>query len=133
MKITVFGNPATKKNSLRVIQAGGFTRIMPSKAYTEYEKRAIAQIRASRVECLIDYPVNVKAVYYMRTRRAVDLANLNSAIHDILVRAAVLEDDNRDIIAATDGSRVMYDKDNPRVEIEITAMNGIYDVWKKRA
>jgi len=52
----------------------------------------------------------------------VDLTNLHEALHDILVKCEVLEDDNCKIIAATDGSRVMYDKDNPRTEVVITAM-----------
>jgi Holliday junction resolvase RusA-like endonuclease len=39
---------------------------------------------------------------------------------DILVKADVLKDDNCRIVAAHDGSRVAYDKDQPRVEIVIT-------------
>ncbi|PID82024.1 MAG: hypothetical protein CSB16_03440 [Clostridiales bacterium] len=68
---------------------------------------------------MIDYPVNVKSVYYRATRHKVDLNNLHSALHDCLVKAGVLEDDNYKIIASTDGSRVEIDKENPRVEIEI--------------
>ena len=78
----------------------------------------------------IDYPVNVKTVFYMQSRRKVDLANLNSAIHDILVDAHVLADDNRDIVASTDQSRVYYDKEHPRVEIEITPLEEPYEQWK---
>lgn len=68
----------------------------------------------------IDYPVNVKAVFYMQTKRKVDLTNLHEALHDILVKYGVLEDDNFKIIQSTDGSRVSYDKWNPRTEVEIT-------------
>jgi Holliday junction resolvase RusA-like endonuclease len=76
----------------------------------------------------ISTPVNVKAVYYMQTRRKVDLSNLNSALHDILVDAGVLADDNRDVVAGHDGSRVFYDKDTPRVEVTITPMPK-YEQW----
>ena len=79
----------------------------------------------------IDYPVNVKAVFYMPTRRKVDISNLNSAIHDILVDARVISDDNRDVVAATDESRVYYDKNNPRVEITITPIDEEYEQWKE--
>ena len=65
----------------------------------------------------------------MRTRRPIDLTNLNEAIHDILVKAKVLMDDNRNIIASTDGSRVYWDKTNPRVEITITDADPDYSQW----
>ena len=61
-------------------------------------------------------------VYYMATRRKVDLANLIEATCDILVKAKVLADDNSQIVAAHDGSRVDYDKKNPRAEIWIEEM-----------
>jgi Holliday junction resolvase RusA-like endonuclease len=58
----------------------------------------------------------------MKTARRVDLANLIEATTDILVKARVLEDDNSRIVAAHDGSRVNYDKNNPRAEIWIEEM-----------
>lgn len=66
--------------------------------------------------------VNVRCVYYMKTARRVDLANLIEATTDILVKAHVLEDDNSKIVAAHDGSRVELDRKTPRVEIEIEEM-----------
>ena len=42
---------------------------------------------------------------------------------DVLVKAGVLADDSAispDIVVSTDGSRVLIDKLNPRIEIEIT-------------
>ena len=41
---------------------------------------------------------------------------------DALVKAEVLADDSAlkpAIVVSTDGSRVYYDKDNPRIEVEI--------------
>ena len=58
----------------------------------------------------------------MPTRRRVDLVNLIEATTDILVKARVLEDDHCRIVAGHDGSRVVYDKENPRAEITITAL-----------
>ena len=74
----------------------------------------------------IDQPVNVAAKFYMPTRRRVDLTNLNEALHDILVHYGVLSDDNAKIIVSTDGSRVYWDKDNPRTEVIITAVEGTF-------
>ena len=61
----------------------------------------------------------MRCLYFMPTRRRVDLGNLMEATHDILVKYEVLADDNSKIIYSVDGSRVLYDKDNPRTEVEI--------------
>lgn len=67
----------------------------------------------------------------MPTRRKVDKTNLESAIMDVLVDAKILADDNRNIVAATDGTRVYYDKENPRTEIYIEDFTEDYDTWGK--
>ncbi len=125
MKLTLYGNPATKKNSQRILYK--FTKfgrktpfIAPSKAYVDYETDCLQQIK--RPHNPISARVNVRCVYYMKTARRVDLANLIEATTDILVKARVLEDDNSKIVAAHDGSRVELDRKNPRVEIEIEEM-----------
>ena len=68
----------------------------------------------------IDFPVNVTCIFYMPTRRACDLTNLLEAIDDVMVKAGLLKDDNYNIIASHDGSRVLYDKANPRTEVIIS-------------
>lgn len=118
VKFTIPLQPITKKNSQQIIYAKGRPMIIPSKAYRRYEKYALWLI--SYHDDPIEYPVNVKMVFYMRTRRRVDLVNLQEACLDILVAAGVLADDNCRIVASMDGSRVKYDKDNPRTEVEIT-------------
>lgn len=91
---------------------------MPSKQYKAYESKAMWYIRPLP-EAPIEIPVNVKASFYMPTHRKCDLVNLQEAILDILVGAGVLADDNMNIVASMDGSRVLYDKADPRTEIEI--------------
>lgn len=117
MKFTIYLPPITKKNSQQIIYTNGRPMIIQSKQYRQYEKDC--GIFVPRREP-IDYPVNVKALYYMATRRKVDLNNLHNALHDVLVKYQVVTDDNSRIIASTDGSRVRYDKGNPRTEIYIT-------------
>ena len=94
--------------------------VTPSKAYVDYETNCLRQIKRPRSP--ISARVNVRCVYYMKTARRVDLANLIEATTDILVKARVLEDDNCRIVAAHDGSLVNYDKNNPRAEIWIEEM-----------
>lgn len=117
MKITIPGNPITKKNSQQLILIHGRPRILPSRKYKEYEARAMLYM--PKVKTPIDYAVTVKCLYFMETRRKVDLTNLMEATHDILVHYGIISDDNCSVIVSVDGSRVFYDKENPRVEIEI--------------
>lgn len=120
MKLTLYGNPATKKNSQSIIinRATGRPMLIQSKRYRDYEKACIQQITGFYRK-KIDYPVTVICRYFRKTRHRVDLTNLLEATDDILVKAGVLADDNSKIIKSHDGSRVYFDKDNPRVEIEI--------------
>lgn len=137
LTFTLYGKPRTKKNSQRPITAESkkgkkYTMILPSAAYEDYEADCLRQITGN-YRRHIDTPVNVKAVYYVQTRQPIDLTNLNEAIHDILVKARVLMDDNRNIIASTDGSRVFWDKTNPRVEITITDAEESYTQWETKS
>jgi Holliday junction resolvase RusA-like endonuclease len=121
MNLTLYGEPRTKKNSARILRSrSGGRFVAPSKAYVDYETDCLRQINRPRSP--ISARVNVRCVYYMKTARRVDLANLIEATTDILVKARVLEDDNCRIVAAHDGSRVDYDKKKPRVEIWIEEM-----------
>lgn len=125
-KFTIALPPATKKNSSQIIMVKGRPMIIPSKKYREYERAAAKFLEPLPLE--IDYPVNIKCVYYMKTRRKVDLTNLLSATMDVLVKYKVIKDDNRDIAASNNGSMVLYDSKNPRVEIEITKLEN-YEKW----
>lgn len=125
IKLTLDLPPRSKKNSQQILinHRTGRPFISPSSAYKAYRKAALMMIPAS-AKRHISSPVNVKAVYYMPTRRAVDLTNLLEATDDVLVDAGVLEDDNCRIIVGHDGSRVLYDKEHPRTEITITRVDG---------
>ncbi len=118
VQITLRGVPHTKKNSQRILRGtGGRRYVAPSETYMEYERACLYQIRRPRRA--IAEPVNVRCLYYMPDRRRVDLVNLLEATDDILVRAGVLADDCVAIVAAHDGSRVLLDRQRPRVEIVI--------------
>lgn len=114
--------PVTKKNSqtIAINRKTGKPFVLPSKKYQEYEYAAGHFLKAGTDAR--QYPVNVKCLFYMPTRRRVDLTNLLEAIDDILTRYGVVPDDNSDFIAGHDGSRVLYDHDNPRTEITITEL-----------
>ena len=46
------------------------------------------------------------------------------------LKHGVIEDDNRDIVASHNGSLVLYDKQSPRIEVEITKVEN-YERWKE--
>ena len=115
MKFVIALPPVTKKNSQQIIKAGNRVMIIPSKKYREYEAQCIPFLKPLH----IDYPVNIEAIYYMPTKRRVDLCNLHEVLCDVLVKYGVIEDDNSKIIVSMDGSRVRYDKENPRTEVTI--------------
>lgn len=129
MTITINEPPRSKKNSMQIVRLGNRPALVQSKQYKEYEK-ACGKYFAYWRSDPIDYPINIKCTYYMPTKRKVDITNLMSATHDILVHYGVIADDNRDVVVSVDGSRVYYDKKNPRTEIEITQYEGEYETWK---
>lgn len=117
LQFTIPLDPVTKKNSGRIIRVGKYPKLLPSEAYTQYEKDCgyFLKGRGGR----ISEPIEITCLFYMRTRRKVDLTNLLNAIDDILVHYGVIEDDNSKIIVSHDGSRVFYDRDHPRTEVTI--------------
>lgn len=117
IRITIPLPPVTKKNSQRIVMVHSRPMILPSQKYREYEHAAGPCLLPYRVK--LDSPVNVRCLYYMPTRRRVDLCNLLEATCDLLVHHGVLADDNSAIVAGHDGSRVLYDKEYPRTEIYI--------------
>lgn len=119
LEFTIPLPPVTKKNHQQIIvnKKTGRPMVIPSKQYKQYEKECGGFVQGKGLK--INEPVNVKCVYYMPTRRRVDLTNLMEATHDILVKYEVLADDNSGIIYSVDGSRVLYDKQNPRTEVSI--------------
>lgn len=118
MNILIPIAPATKKNSNQIVKVRGRYMVIPSAKYKKYEKDC-GKYLPSLAEP-IDEPVNVCCVYYMPTRRRVDLVNLQEATLDVLVKYKVLADDNSNIVVSMNGSQVFWDKDEPRTEITIT-------------
>ena len=121
IKYTVKLPPITKKNSQQILtnRKTGRPFIMPSAKYKQYEREAV-WILKPRPPQPIECEVNVKCLFYMPTRRRVDLNNLLEAATDLLVSAGIIKDDHCGIVVSHDGSRVKYDKENPRTEITIT-------------
>lgn len=120
VNITIPLPPVTKKNHGRIVQRGGRPMLLPSEQFERYQEAAGWYLKPMGIE----RPVNVRCLFYMPTRRIVDLVGLLQAIDDVMVHYGVIEDDNSRIVVSHDGSRVLYDKGNPRTEITITSVDG---------
>lgn len=118
MKLIIPVKPRTKKNSQQIMKAGNKRWIGPSKAALAFERQCAWWIK----DCYrqkISEPVNVRVRFFVESKRKVDLTNLLESIDDVLVKYGVLSDDNANIIAGHDGSRVYVDRATPRLEILI--------------
>lgn len=127
--------PVTKKNSQQIIpiktKTGKIRHIpIPSEKYKKFEKECLPYLNKVKAEIgVINYPINLECVFYVEKKLKYDLSNLLNAIDDALVHSGLILDDNRDIIAGHDFSRVYHDKYSPRIEIKITEMSD-YVQWK---
>jgi Holliday junction resolvase RusA-like endonuclease len=118
MKFTLLGHPATKKNSSVI--AG--KRLLPSRLYREYAKLCKRQFKTMNLDTCTelygDCTLECKAIFFCRDGRRRDLVNLMQALADILEENKIVANDA--LIISWDGTRMAVDKDNPRVEVELT-------------
>lgn len=123
MRFTIYGQPYVKKSNQKVVRLrSGRTVKIDTPSYKAWHASAIKQLRMLNKPLVpINYPINLECHFYRRTRGRVDLSALYEGIQDVLVEEKWLEDDAYTIVASHDGSYVDCDKENPRMEIIITA------------
>lgn len=123
-------DPRTKKNHQMIAGSGSrcpycgkFAKqfIRQGKQNTEYTIHAYPHLQPKPAQP-ISSPIRVKYLFYMKTHRRVDSLNLCAAADDLLVEAGIIADDNSGIVTNHDGTRVLYDKQNPRTEIYIYSL-----------
>ena len=116
--------PRTKKNHSQLVTLKtGRQILLPSKTYAEFEKAVKKWYKEAPdniQHIYVDYPINLKCLFYKEKNYKSDLAGYLQAIQDVLVEVGMLEDDNHYIVESTDGSRVYLDRENPRIEVTIT-------------
>lgn len=111
-----------------VSKAGrAFVRVVPSEYYRAWHKQAKPQLLVWRAQMrvaqipTIDIPVNVAAIFY-RDAETGDAVGYYQGLADALQTAEILVDDK--LIVQWDGSRMMKDARNPRIEVKITTLAG---------
>ena len=84
------------------------------------EAKVIEGIKRARLKKAAHYPINLYIIWYEPNRRR-DVDNITFAtkfIQDALVKFGILEDDSQKYIVGV-LHRVLVDKDNPRIEVEL--------------
>lgn len=120
----IIGPPRTKGNSPTLFQTAdrGIMRI-PSKPHQDWLKSALMQAmiikRKLKMTDAIATPISVRAMVY-RERNQGDADNFAKAIGDFLQTAGFIVNDRQ--IVSWDGTLLLKDERNPRVEIFITPM-----------
>lgn len=120
MKIKIPILCRSKKNSQQILKnrKTGVSFISQSELYKQFEKDCGMFLRKYQLN--IDYPINLKCIFYVPDKRRRDIVNLLNAIQDILVKYNVIVDDNYNIVQSIDGSRIIYEKGRQETIIEIT-------------
>jgi Holliday junction resolvase RusA-like endonuclease len=132
MKLTILGRPITKSNSPRIGRSRtGKPFVLPSKALEKWQETAVLQLQAQhgraardsrwhlgdkRQPCVVQ--VGARALFYRPVDGPGDLDNYAKALGDALQKAGILANDR--LIRSWDGSRLLIDRRNPRVEITLT-------------
>ena len=114
MKIIIYGNTPSKKNSKIISCRGNRPCLFPSYKYTEWHKDAIKQLGGK-------LPIKVKELtltFYAPDNRKFDLTNKAESIMDTLVDAGLLEDDNYSVVSKLTLVFGGVEKDQARCEIE---------------
>jgi Holliday junction resolvase RusA-like endonuclease len=129
-RFTLPGAPRTKKNHSQAARTGrkcptcrlgtGPARVFPSKEFTLYQAKVSEYVKTKpQLWLAIRRPVAVKAFVY-RERNVGDFDGYMQALGDILQYCGILANDR--YIAHRDGSRLLKDASNPRMEITITVL-----------
>lgn len=119
-RFIIQGAPRTKKNSNIVTTKGKHPRVLPSAAFSKWNRIAqmeLARVRAKYTGFPIAVEINVRALFYRDAERG-DAVGYYQALADALQEGGILIDDKYAV--SWDGSRLLVDKENPRVEVQIT-------------
>jgi Holliday junction resolvase RusA-like endonuclease len=123
IRFVIPGAPRTKKNSSMLSFRGRAPRMLPSKAFREWNKQAQiclmlihGELGGSPLLPLM-VPVNCRALFFLDRDWRGDAVGYYQALADALEEGGIVENDR--LITQWDGSRVMVDAANPRIEVEL--------------
>src|SRR4051812_22531078 len=93
MTLSLPGRVPSKKNSKRIVVAGGRPRIISSEAFLAWHEEMMLRVRRFRPKTPIVL-ASVAITFFADTRRRFDLTNAAESVMDLLVDAEILADDS---------------------------------------
>jgi hypothetical protein len=124
-RVIVRGAPRTKKTSNQFVIAGNRRLMMPSKAWRQWCKAAPIYLQSAEAllphtgQHLPEQAYNCRALFYRDADRG-DAVGFYQGLADLLEKRGVLVNDRN--ITQWDGSRLLIDRLNPRVEVMLEAV-----------
>lgn len=121
ISFTLLGAPRTKKNH-GVIAMRGKPRLLPSLQYAAWDRLAqqqLARLRSRAFKFPISVPVNCRAIFFRDAARG-DAVGYYQALADTLEKGGIVKNDS--LITSWDGTRMLNDASNPRVEVTLEAI-----------
>jgi hypothetical protein len=126
--------PATKKTSQRIVRRGGFSRILPSIQYEEYEAHCTQYCEAAWKalgNAPMDFGVKIVLQAFMPSWGGMpDHCGILQSLGDILEKHGVLSNDKFIEWASPDSHWFTIDKANPRVEMSIFRRRHPYEGFR---
>jgi len=123
LSLTLDGRPTTKKTSQNVVMIKGRPRVLSSKRYIEFEKKAKVPFESAWIgkgKEPMDFGVAITMRVWLDSWVVGDHTGYMQALGDILEKWGIIANDSW--IAWENGSEHWFggvDKDNPRTEITI--------------
>ena len=117
LRLVIHGAPRTKKNHGTRLKIGKQIKTVPSAAWRSWRDVALLQI--PKAAELPEGRYNVRALFYRDAERG-DAVGYYQGLADVLEEAGVVRDDAW--LVAWDGSRLLKDPRDPRVELVISAL-----------
>lgn len=122
MRLTILGQVPSLKNSKQIFvnRTTGRPFITSSQASKQWVTDALWQLKTARP--VQDYPISLTMTFYFKGKHRKDLDNAASSVLDVLRDSGVIEDDDWRYVTELHLHYGGQDKQNPRVEIDVTTL-----------
>jgi len=118
LKLKILGQTPSGKNAILITRSG---RRVPGKKFVAWREKALAQILTQTWERRKRLPMtgylHADVKYYAGDRRRRDIPGIIDAVCSLMEYAGIVEDDY--FIQSWNFPIKLYDKENPRIEIEL--------------
>lgn len=121
MHLTLLGRVPSKKNSKRIIVAGGRPRLISSEAFLTWYGEMMLRLRSKRPKKPLS-KASVAITFFAENRRRFDLSNAAESVMDLLVDAGYLADDSAFHVPDLHLQFGGVEPKNGRAEVDLTPL-----------